>query len=154
MEQIKIGRFIAECRKKKNLTQAQLAEKLNITDRAISKWETGKGMPDSSIMLELCNELNISVNELLSGEMIDMKNYNRKADENLIKLQKQKEYGITSARWSHVITIIILLIWNFINVFKYGVEEAISRPEFIIMDVIGVIYFTIYTFQIRQTSKK
>ena len=94
MEQIKIGKFIAECRKKKNLTQAQLAEKLNITDRAISKWETGKGMPDSSIMLELCNELNISVNELLSGEMIDMKNYNRKADENLIKLQKQKEYGI------------------------------------------------------------
>ena len=81
MEQIKIGKFIAECRKKKNLTQAQLAEKLNITDRAISKWETGKGMPDSSIMLELCNELNISVNELLSGEMIDMKNYNRKADE-------------------------------------------------------------------------
>ena len=154
MEQIKIGKFIAECRKKKNLTQAQLAEKLNITDRAISKWETGKGMPDSSIMLELCNELNISVNELLSGEMIDMKNYNRKADENLIKLQKQKEYGITSARWSHVITIIILLIWNFINVFKYGVEEAISRPEFIIMDVIGVIYFTIYTFQIKQTSKK
>lgn len=82
-----------------------------------------------------------------------MKNYNRKADENLIKLQKQKEYGITSARWSHVITIIILLVWNFINVFKYGVEEAISKPEFIIMDVIGVIYFTIYTFQIKRESK-
>ena len=77
MEQVKIGKFIAECRKKKNLTQMQLAEKLNITDRAISKWETGKGMPDSSIMLELCNELDISVNELLSGELIDMKNYNK-----------------------------------------------------------------------------
>ena len=71
MEQVKIGKFIAECRKKKNLTQMQLAEKLNITDRAISKWETGKGIPDSSIMLELCNELDISVNELLSGELIE-----------------------------------------------------------------------------------
>lgn len=67
MEQTKVGKFIAECRKNKNMTQAELAEKLNITDRAISKWETGKGMPDSSIMLELCNELDISVNELLSG---------------------------------------------------------------------------------------
>lgn len=63
MNQIKIGKFIAECRKKNNLTQMQLAEKLNITDRAISKWENGKGMPDSSIMLDLCNELKISVNE-------------------------------------------------------------------------------------------
>ena len=70
MDQIKIGKFIAECRKKNNLTQMQLAEKLNITDRAISKWENGKAMPDSSIMLDLCNELKISVNELLSGEMI------------------------------------------------------------------------------------
>ena len=147
MDQIKIGKFIAERRKTKNLTQLQLAEKLNITDRAISKWETGKGMPDSSIMMELCKELDISVNELLSGELIDMNNYNVKVDENLIKLQKQKEYAITSARWSHVIMTIILLIWNFINVIKYGVEEAINRPEFIIMNVIGVIYFTIYILQ-------
>jgi len=145
MEQIKIGRFIAERRKTKNLTQLQLAEKLNITDRAISKWETGKGMPDSSIMMELCKELDISVNELLSGELIDMNNYNTKLDENLIRLQKQKEYGITSARWSHVITIIILFIWNIINVFKYGVEEAISKPEFIYHDqVINALLKCIY----------
>ena len=91
MDQTKVGKFIAECRKKKNMTQAELAEKLNITDRAISKWETGKGMPDSSIMLELCNELDISVNELLSGEVIEMKNYNQKAEENLFAMKKQKE---------------------------------------------------------------
>ena len=72
MDQIKIGKFIAECRKKKNLTQAQLAEKLDITDRAISKWETGKAMPDSDIMLDLCYILGINVNELLCGEIIDM----------------------------------------------------------------------------------
>ena len=91
MDQVKIGRFIAECRKSKNMTQAELAEKLNITDRAISKWETGKGMPDSSIMLELCSKLDISVNELLSGEVIKMENYNVRAEQNLLEMKKQKE---------------------------------------------------------------
>ena len=91
MDQIKIGKFIAGCRKNKKLTQAQLAEKLNITDRAISKWETGNGMPDSSIMLELCNVLGINVNELLSGEIIKMEDYEKKVEENLIELKKQKE---------------------------------------------------------------
>ena len=91
MDQIKIGKFIAECRKKNNLTQMQLAEKLNITDRAISKWENGKSMPDSLIMLDLCNELKISVNELLSGEVIKMNNYNEKLEQNLIDMVKQKE---------------------------------------------------------------
>lgn len=91
MDQVKIGKFIAECRKHKNMTQAELAEKLNITDRAISKWETGKGMPDSSIMLELCSKLDISVNELLSGEVIKMDNYNEKAEELLLEMKKQKE---------------------------------------------------------------
>ena len=86
MDQVKIGRFIAECRKKNDLTQMQLAEKLNITDRAISKWENGKAMPDSSIMLDLCKELKISVNELLSGEVIEMNNYNEKLEKNLIAI--------------------------------------------------------------------
>ena len=70
MNQEKIGSFIAECRRKKKLTQIQLAEKLGITDKAVSKWETGKGLPDASIMIELCDELDISVNELLSGEKL------------------------------------------------------------------------------------
>lgn len=91
MDQIKIGRFIAERRKKKNLTQMQLAEKLCITDRAISKWENGKGMPDSSLMLDLCDALEISVNELLSGEMIDMKEYNQKAEQQLLEMVKERE---------------------------------------------------------------
>ena len=91
MDQVKIGKFISECRKKNNLTQMQLAEKLNITDRAISKWETGKAMPDSGIMLDLCNELKITVNELLSGEMINMKDLDKKTEELLLEMQKQKE---------------------------------------------------------------
>ena len=91
MDQIKIGKFIAKCRKEIGLTQAELAEKLNITDRAVSKWETGKSMPDSSIMLELCEILKINVNELLSGAVIEMKNYNDKAEKTIIALQKEKE---------------------------------------------------------------
>ncbi len=91
MNQTEIGKFIARCRKEKKLTQVQLAEKLNITDRAVSKWETGKSMPDSSIMLELCEILGITVNELLSGEEINMESYEKKADENLIALKKKDE---------------------------------------------------------------
>ena len=153
MDQVKIGKFIADCRKRKNLTQMQLAEKLNITDRAISKWETGKGMPDSSIMLELCNELEISVNELLSGEMINVKEFNKKANENLIKLQKQKESAVSAARWTHVFITVILLILTFINVYKYGVEQAITKIEFRMMIISSLIYFTIYIFLTNQNSK-
>ena len=91
MDQDKIGKFIAACRKDAGYTQAALAEKLGITDRAISKWETGKSMPDVSIMLELCGLLNINVNELLTGERITMENYQKKAEENLMELQKQEE---------------------------------------------------------------
>ena len=91
MDQVKIGRFIAKCRKKTNLTQMQLAEKLNITDRAVSKWETGKAMPDSSIMLELCDALKITVNDLLSGEVVTMDNYNKELENNLLDMIKQKE---------------------------------------------------------------
>ena len=91
MDTIKIGKFIQEKRKEKNLTQADLAEKLLITDRAVSKWECGKSLPDASIMLELCEILDISVNELLTGEEIEMANYNEQAELNLIEMKKQKE---------------------------------------------------------------
>lgn len=91
MDQVKIGKFIADCRRKANYTQMQLAEKLGITDRAISKWETGKSLPDSSIMLELCGMLGITVNDLLSGEVVTMDNYNKEMENNLLEMVKQKE---------------------------------------------------------------
>ena len=91
MDQVKIGKFIAECRKRANLTQMQLAEKLGITDRAVSKWERGKALPDSSIMLELCDLLGITVNDLLSGEVISVDNYNQEMEKKLLDMVKQKE---------------------------------------------------------------
>ena len=91
MDQWKTGRFIAECRKEKNLTQMQLAERLGITDKAISKWERGISMPDTSIMLELCDILGISVNELLNGEKISMENNDRKNEQLLLDMAKEAE---------------------------------------------------------------
>ena len=91
MDQEKIGKFISSCRKEAGLTQAALADKLGITDRAVSKWETGKSLPDASIMIELCSLLGITVNELLTGEHITMDDYKTKAEENLIEMRKKVE---------------------------------------------------------------
>ena len=92
MDQIRIGQFIAAQRKLLGMTQAELAEKLGITDRAVSKWERGKGMPDASLMLALCEALNITVNELLRGEKIEMENNNEKNEELLLELAKSIEH--------------------------------------------------------------
>ena len=113
MDQIKIGRFIAQCRKKENLTQLQLSEKLGITDKAVSKWERGITMPDSSIMLELCDILHISVNELLRGEKINMENNNQKNEQLLLDMAKeleQKNKTIWNAMWAIITVSIIGLI--------------------------------------------
>ena len=92
MDQIKVGKFIAECRKKQSMTQMQLAEKLGITDRAVSKWENGKAMPDSSLMLELCDALEITVNDLLNGEKVSAEDYNKKLEQQLLEMVQQKQY--------------------------------------------------------------
>jgi len=113
MNQVKTGRFIAECRKRENLTQMQLAEKLGITDRAVSKWETGKAMPDTSIMLELCDILKITVNELLSGEAILMEKNNQKNEQLLLDMAKEierKNKTIWTAMWAIMTVSIIGLL--------------------------------------------
>lgn len=149
MNQTEIGKFIARCRKEKKLTQAQLAEKLNITDRAVSKWETGKSMPDSSIMLELCEILGITVNELLSGEKIDVEHYEKKADENLIALKRKDENNITKNGIISILFSVVFLIgimvclicniaisssltWSLIPVGSIVFAWAISFPSIIL----------------------
>ena len=127
MDQIKIGKFIAECRKQKNLTQMQLSEKLGITDKAISKWERGIAMPDSSIMLDLCEILGISVNELLCGEKIIMENNNQKNEQLLLDLAKeinQKNKTIWSAMWTIMIISITALIAG-IFIAAYLIPEGV-----------------------------
>lgn len=111
MEQETIGKFISACRKEKELTQMQLAEKLNITNRAVSKWETGKSMPDVSLMLDLCSILGITVNELLSGERIIMEDYQKRAEENLMELQAKKEKA--QGEYNSILKILIVTFSSF-----------------------------------------
>ena len=142
MNQEKIGKFIAECRKNKKMTQAELAEKLNITDRAISKWETGKGMPDTSIMLDLCNELGITVNELLSGEVIEMNNYEKKTEELLLEMAKREEEQNKRLLLAMYIILITSAIFYFITVFLtcyFIPEEPKQLPVIIISTIIFLI---------------
>ena len=119
MNQVKIGKFIADRRKTVGLTQIQLAEKLNITDRAISKWENGKAMPDSSLMLDLCRELKISVNDLLSGEVVLVDNYNKELEKTFIEMVKQKEEAdkrLLTLEWViGILSLIILMVPVFIG---------------------------------------
>ena len=154
MDQVKIGKFIAEQRKKNNITQMQLAEKLNITDRAISKWENGKAMPDSSIMLDLCNELKISVNELLTGEVIKMEDYRRQAEENLLKIEREKEekdrellnLEIVIAAYSTIIFLALIFVAA-----EYEMEAWIR----ILLIVFGSVVFAIgmsKSLKIEQTA--
>ncbi len=90
MDQIKIGKFIAQCRKEKDLTQRQLADELGVSDKAVSKWETGKGLPDAGYMVPLCKTLGISVNELLTGERIPDAEYQERAEETMVALAEMK----------------------------------------------------------------
>lgn len=91
MDVIKIGKYISQKRKELNLTQKDLADSLYISDRAVSKWECGKSLPDSSIMLDLCKLLNISINELLLGEDLKMENQNKQLEQTVLELIKEKE---------------------------------------------------------------
>ncbi len=154
MDQIKIGKFIAKCRKKNNLTQMQLAEKLNITDRAISKWENGKAMPDSGVMLELCNELKISVNELLSGEMIEMNNYNEKVEKNLLDMVKQKELADKRLLTMEIVIGILSSIILFALIFVASFVEMADWTR-ILLIIVGIVPFLVgmlYAIKIEQVA--
>ena len=154
MNQIKIGKFIAKCRKKNNLTQMQLAEKLNITDRAVSKWENGKAMPDSSIMLDLCNELKISVNELLSGEVIKMDSYNEKLEQNLIDMIKQKEESDKRLLTMEIVIGVLISIVFFALIFiaSFVEMEDWLRITLIITGFIPFIIMIPFAIRIEQTA--
>ena len=146
MDQVKIGKFIAECRRENNLTQMQLAEKMNVTDRAVSKWENGKSLPDSSIMLDLCNELKITVNDLLSGEKISMENSNQKNERLLLEMAKdleRKNKTIWTSMWViMIVSMIALLVGLFIAAFVIpeGVWQLVTIIALCVVFLIPCFY--------------
>ena len=125
MDQIKIGRFIAECRRLQGLTQAQLAEKLNITDRAVSKWETGRSLPDAALMLTLCEILDISVNELLNGERVTMENKQEKNEQILLEMAKELERK-NKTIWT---TMCVIMIVSIAALLAGNLAAALFMPE-------------------------
>lgn len=111
MNQIKTGKFIQEKRKQKNLTQKELAEKLNISDKTISKWETGNGLPEVGLMVPLCEILGVSVNELLCGETLQEKEYYQKAEENMLNLILEKNQSKKKIFIQAIIFAIVLIAY-------------------------------------------
>lgn len=127
MNQIKVGAFIAKCRKEQNLTQLQLAQKLMVTDRAVSKWERGKGMPDVSIMLDLCEIFGITVNELLIGKRIDMKKDDQNNEKLLLDMAEEinkKNKIIWTDMWVIIIISVIALLGGMV-VARFWIPEGI-----------------------------
>ncbi|KAI4449255.1 hypothetical protein C823_003784 [Eubacterium plexicaudatum ASF492] len=144
MNQIKIGKFIASCRKEKNMTQRQLADILEISDKTISKWECGKGLPEVQFMIPLCNLLGINVNELLSGEKSPANEYQQKAEENMMTLVKENKYVQTYKPligWIVSFVLIALFFgfgWN-----SLGNAQILSKIVIIVVMTFIDVLFTI-----------
>lgn len=142
MDQIKIGKFIKETRKNQKLTQSDLAEKLNVSDRAISKWENGQCMPDVSIMLDLCNELKINVNELLSGKKMNIEDNNKEQEQlllNIVKEVEEKNKIIWTSMW---VILIISMIALFISLFLTAFLIPEEPIQLIIIIAACILFLT------------
>ena len=154
MDQIQIGKFIAACRKEKGMTQAQLAEKMGVSDRAVSKWETGKNMPDSSIMLDLCSELGISVNDLLNGRRIAMENYKEIAEKTILEMRNAKEQNDrTMLRLEIMIGILsTCLLFVLIALAAYGTIPEWVKGVLIAAGLIQFLVCMVFALRIEQTA--
>lgn len=145
MDQIKIGKFIQDKRKEKNITQSELAEKLYITDRAISKWERGICLPDAGTMPELCKILKISINDLFSGEVVDMKNNEKKYEENLLemtKMKEEKDRQLLMLEW----VIGFIGVASFISLLFTAIFVDMEKWISLVLIGIGIIIFFVAMF--------
>ena len=154
MDQVKIGKFIKEKRNEKMITQSMLAEKLNVTDRAVSKWENGYCMPDSGIIPELCKLLNITINDLFSGEVVDMKDNERKLEKNLLEMAKLKEQKDKQLLNLEILLGLLVTIIFLVCVFVSSFVDMndLYRVLLIIFGFILFILGNSYCLRIEQTA--
>jgi transcriptional regulator with XRE-family HTH domain len=153
MNQIKIGRFIAEERKRKKYTQKQLAEFLKISDKTISKWECGNGFPEISLLMPLCNELDISVNELLSGERLSEIEYKKKAEENMMSFIQEKENNKKKMQLTIVTGIISIVSFLTLILVVSVYAEVMSIPAKILLIAIACIIFVVGIYVAMQGER-
>ena len=154
MNQEKIGRFIAELRKEKNMTQQELADKLNITDRAISHWENGRSMPDAGVILELCKILNINVNELLSAKKIKEDKYNERAEECLLEMRREIEtQNKRILTLNKIIINLAIIIFVVIGIAATFIEMSmLIRNIIFAVDLVMLILVGFFTLNILQKT--
>lgn len=155
MNQEIIGKFIAKVRKEKNMTQQELANKLNITDRAISHWENGRSMPDAGIMLELCKLLDINVNELLSAKKIIKESYNEQAEENLLEMRREIESKNKKILiLNRIITFLGVVIYLLIVLSTILIEmPMVIRNTIMALALVILLLFGVYNLNIiRKTG--
>lgn len=150
MNQEKIGKFIAKCRKEKKLTQSELGEKLGVTEKSVSNWENGRNMPDLSLFKPLCEILDITINELLSGEKLVKDNYQERFEENIVNTIDYSTKKIN--RYSGAISLIIIIFGLFISLSAIMIFPSESSWGSI-YSVFGIIIFMIGIFRIISTSK-
>ena len=143
MNQVKIGKFIADERKAKGYTQKQLSELLGISDKTISKWERGNGFPEASLLLPLCNELEITVNELLTGERISKQSYKEKAEENMVNLIKEKEENKQKILLTTIIGVISTITFVTLLLVVCFYTDVITLPIKIVLMIIAISVFGI-----------
>lgn len=152
-----IGNFIAECRNKKELTQAELSERIKVSNSTISKWEKGKSLPEVSIMPRLCQELDITVNELISGERINDRDYIEKAEANLLNLKKLEESNNQILQKLKIIIQVICII-AFIVMTLIGLiakAELLYKEILIISGIIVLITGIYFSIKIdKEIGKK
>ena len=153
MDQIKVGKFIAETRKAQGLTQRALAEKLMISDKTVSKWECGNGLPEISLMLPLCEILQISVNELLSGKRLQSSEYKQNAEENIMRLMEEKEQAKRSL-WIGILAVVVTLFAGLTLIMLSGFLEMEDwmRVVLIIIGFITMIGGLIIAIALEVTS--
>lgn len=146
MNQIKIGKFIANCRKEKNMTQRQLADILEISDKTISKWECGKGLPEVQFMIPLCDLLGINVNELLSGEKLSADEYQQKAEENMMILVKENEYVQTyKPLIGWIVSFVLMALFFGFGWDSLGEARILSKIFIIVvMTYVDVLFTIVY----------
>jgi transcriptional regulator with XRE-family HTH domain len=141
MDQVKIGKFLSDKRKAKGYTQKQLSELLGISDKTISKWECGNGFPEASLLLPLCNELEITVNELLTGERISQQNYKKKAEENMVNMIREKEENKQKLLLTTMIGVISTITFVTLLLVVCFYTDVITLPIKMVLMVIAISVF-------------
>ena len=141
MDQVKIGKFLSDERKAKGYTQKQLSELLGISDKTISKWECGNGFPEASLLLPLCNELEITVNELLTGERISQQNYKKKAEENMMNMIREKEENKQKLLLTTMIGVISTITFVTLLLVVCFYTDVITLPIKMVLMVIAISVF-------------